>query len=150
MKFLALYIVATNLVTADLTGPHKGIAQHTIGFKNGAVVSEYLSDCSLTMTPGSPAQLQRREELWLETPFRIQSVERMNCIEWGQTNGGDDVCVAEGKPFIDQILNGEFLLNSGEKIKIFCRANDQADSAVAEALFESATRGLLLQMAAPK
>ena len=140
------YVVAKDLVSADMTGPHRGIAQHQIGFKNGAVVPAYKADCTLTLRPGVLAQLPQREELRPTAPFAVQQIERENCLSWGTSSGGDDVCEKHGEPFVDQLLTGELERNNGEKVAVFCRAYDEVDPRAAEQLWSSAIQGLLLNL----
>jgi hypothetical protein len=140
------YLVFKNAHSADIVGPHRGIAQHVIGLKEGNVVPAYKADCTLSFRQGQLAQLSRKEELLLASPLVASEVQRDNCLTWGTSSGGDDVCEEFGAPSIDQVLTGELeRIGSGEKVLVFCRAYDQKDSQAAFDLWDTSIRGLLLK-----
>ena len=144
--FAETYQATEALMSADREGPHKGIAQHVIGLKNGAVVPGYIAfaqdGCTLTFPQGKVAVIGKGEKLTETRAFTVRPLSRENCLEWDNSTG-DDVCYKYGEPFTDLILEGELSRDNGEKAAVFCRVYEQSDTRSAYAQWYQSYGGLL-------
>lgn len=144
--FAETYVATEALISADKQGPHKGIAQHVIGFKNGAVVPGYIAfaqdGCTLTFPHGRVASIAKGEQLRESREFTVRQLSRENCLEWDNSTG-DDLCFRYGEPFTDLILEGELTRASGEKAEVFCRVYEQSNPRSAYAQWFQSVNGLL-------
>lgn len=141
------YQATETLSSADREGPHKTIAQHVIGLKNGAVVPAYIAEaqdgCTLTFPQGKVAVIEKGEKLTETGAFTVRKVSRENCLEWGQNQGGDDVCEKFGESFTDLLLEGELTAEKAGRAAVFCRVYEQSEPSSAYAQWYQSHSGLL-------
>lgn len=100
-EMTSYYTVLKDAVTADLKGPHAGIARHKLAFQNGRIVQEYIAfnrgGCWLDFPWGSIAELRAGEELIL-VQETVRASSRPNCLEWEDREAEETVCVKPGQP----------------------------------------------------